>query len=829
MRKAGSALDSLTIQVPAGATTGSISFTVAASSSASLLLNPGAPPPAASLRASAVQRTTGAPTVGTYSTASANLVADAFIPVTPIVTFTTDGPPTVAGEILLRIPIPAGVGTDLVVAVVDSARRPIAFLPAIRMEPGAVTVSTRVLDEDVFKQITPAPPPRTRKLSLVVFAIAPGLTLGQLYPSLLSTYQMGKHNLEFPAVPTTLSSRGESGMVLAEWAAQTLYPSGINGVLQRAAGVWDSNTKGLMLAAGLSAAYDRGMGQAYGPQWIQYYHDADPTGYTRNTVSALWWALWNSRGSAMPLTLTNGANFHEVLVLGWNAADQSFTVRDPKVPNATRTITFAGSRMQPYPDADTPNITYTIPHFIASYMYEVWSWVVPYLYGLTSPSVAPAFAQYWPLSTLSSWDAVVRSTSLAVADTVYMVDDTSRVWTSMRGATVPVPATLPVPDGSTLQGLLLWIRDAATAQWTYTPTNSATSVFLDARPAVNPSPWYTRTLGLASYMYTVPDFTRSAWDAWRQVEVVKYALTVKDQTGQVGSPVTFSITSPGGPSLPASATYEWNFNDGSAKVRQVGDGPVTHTFDAGGTFDVEVKVYHSVSEQVIAKTRAFADVTGGWTVWKFISTTLQVEQFGSSPFEGMLAGILPTWNADVQRLTDIQYGASTGGILYVPRDTLMDGLVRKRGLYLIDSPTFTGAHINLYVRLPSNGSATSGPLGQRVRAVNLVHPSTAAPFADVPALDARYTETGSLTFGYIAGTFWRVFNTELVDDGANLLTFPGYVSQAELEINGSTTDGSHARGTITIIARGPEPNKLYSTGETRRWTIRVTFTAVRIQ
>lgn len=832
VRTPGSALDSLTIQVPASALTGSVSFNVSASSSASLQLNPVAPPPAGSLRAGANARTTSASAHdATFANAAANLPSNSYIPITPVVTFTTDGPPIVAGEILLRIPIPAGVGGDLLVAVVDSARRPIAFLPALKVEPGAVTVSTRVLDEDVFKQLTPAPPPRTRKLSLVVFAIAPGLTLGQLYPSISSTYQLGKHSLDFPAIPTTLWSRIESGMVLLEWAAQYLYPSGINGVLQRAPGVWESNTKGLMLAAGLNAIYDRNLGQNYGPAWIQYYHDADPDGYTRSTVNALWWALWYGGGSAMPLTLTNGANFHEVLVLGWNAADQSFTVRDPEVPNATRKVAFVGARMQPYADPDTPNITYTIPYFASSYAYASWSTVLPYMSGLTTPGAASTFASSWPVSTLSSWDAIVRSPSLSVADTVFMVNDTSRLWTSMQNASIPVPSALPVPTGSTVQGLRHWLRDAVTGQWVFTPSQSSTSVFIDARSAVNPNPWYARTFGLASYMYSVPDYTRSMWDAWRRVDVVKYALSVSDKTASINTPVTFTITSPGGPTLPSSANYEWNFNDGTAVVRQAGPGPVTHSFPAGGTFAVDVRVYHGVSNQLIAKTRASAQVTGGYPLWKFTNVAVQIDQAGASPFEGPLAGILSMWTADLQRWTGIRDGATTGGLVYVARDTLVDGYVRLRGLYLIDSPLFTPGHINYYLRLPQpQGSSSAGPATQRVSLVNLLHPSSPPNPADQPAFNEGYAESGSLTTGSIAGTYWRGRNSQWLDfEQTMILHCPTYVSQGDVTFSMAAGE-SRASGTITVTARSREPNKQCATGpETRRWTIRVTFQAVRIQ
>lgn len=816
IQRPGSALDRLRITAPASAFASAVAFTVTASSSAGLILNPAAVPnrfTPSSRSAAASSRSTS---LKNDAPAALNLLPEAFVAVTPIVTFSTNGPASANEVLLFRIPIPANAGTDLVVAVVDTMGKPITFLPAIGIEPGFVTVSTRVLDQALLQQIMPGPAPRT--LSLVVLAIAPGSTLGQLYPSIGSDYQMGINDFEFRSLQTTFWSSNESGMVLTEWIAQRAYPAGINSVSQRAPGVWESNSNGIMLTADLSEQFDRSMGENYGPQWIASYHDADPDQYTRSIVNAVWWALLYNDGVAVPLALTDGSAIKYVLVLAWNSANQTFIVRDPAVPSTTQTISFAGSRMQPYADRDYPGTTYTIPYFVRTFFNAAWVSAAPAVVGFADPDFPSASAGVWPTSALSSWSEIRYGSAPTIPDTVYLVGDTTRVWTSTPFANVPVPSTLPLLDGWTIQGHLTWVRNAA---GTYAPLQSAsaTSEFIDAKPSVHPDPWFEQTYGLVSFTYTTSDFSGFAWDAWRQVDVVRYAMEVDVPDVVVGMPATFELSSPGGPTLPAMAEYEWEFNDETEPVRQVGPGPITHTYEAGGPTAIDVTVYHPVTDQVIARTRVEAEVTGGFVIWQFLATTVSIDQAGASPFEGFAAGIASTWTKDTERWTDIRDSVSIGGLLYVPRDTVIGGFVRLRGLYLIDSPTFTAAHLNRYVRLPSNGSTSSGPFDERVRVVNLLHPSFPPRAADLPSLNQAYTETGSLTFGHIAGTHWR----------AAVSTFPNYISQVDLDLNGSTADHGDARGTITIIARSPEPDKPPPSPETRRWTIHVTFVASRIQ
>jgi hypothetical protein len=328
---------------------------------------------------------------------------------------------------------------------------------------------------------------------------------------------------------------------------------------------------------------------------------------------------------------------------------------------------------------------------------------------------------------------------------------------------------------------------------------------------------------------------------WGSVIAVAVSLSPVPISATLNSPVTISAVVAGG--LPVEVngkvTYTWTIEGQGVDVDFTTTVPtLTYAFPKLGTYSVSVVlsmpgVAGGADLDIGNVFDVVATVRDVFPVWKFTSFVLDVDQSGANPFTGNpLIGSTNHLTYELGVFTGIRDALKQGGLLYVARDTTFlerpNGLtsLKKRGLYVVDGALLTNPLLSTVLAMPAeNGTFTQLSDPTAIRGSWIVSPpASAARVADTPLLNEGYTETGSITNGNITGTYWR-FQTSTFTQANGFIWFPFETRQANVNFSGST-----ATGTITIVGRDydhtngnnlPKP-------ETKRWTVKVTFTAVRI-
>ncbi|MEP6764918.1 MAG: Ig-like domain-containing protein [Gemmatimonadaceae bacterium] len=808
LARPGSLIDGLTLVVPANALSSSTSFSAVVASSVAV--------------------------AGIRSTSSTIAVAHLSVPlslpasmiaVTPVITIVSDGVPIAAQDVLIKLPIPRGTSSNIVVVVVDASAVPIGFLPLVGMDSGSVTVTTRGLDASVYRRENPADVAGSRKLSLVVFAGGEALTIRQLYPTAITTaFNPARDSWGAYDYPTTFFNKNAAGFILSEWAAFGRYPNGIVGI-GTTAGAIDLSRNGVYMMTSTMAKYfdQYFFNGASAGVWAKYRTDYSAT-WDRWFVNSVMSYL--RYGNSVPVILSNGRDSRMVLVCAWDPATESFSILDHSAPGLLQPLSFVNGKMIPFSDPWDQSIQYTFA-LSAAQSASAMSGVLSDALLRISQQADPYPG--WKNVSLYSWgDQFVFGANRYVPDTLFMVDDTTRVWATVQGASAPINTSLPLPAGYSLQKAVQYASSGSS--WPQTPIdNNGSSIFVDARSPANPNKWFAKSYGFA---INSPAIGSSAftWAGWRQVDVVKYALKVNGNGApQLSTPVTYSVLSDGGPTIPATALYEWNYNDGTALTKAAGATTSTHTFTTGGTKTIDLRVYHPRTQQLIAQIRVTVEASGGFAAWKITNIGVQSVATGPTPFARngsfTYSGLSDSWDFYNKMYNDIKSGLTEGGFIYLPRDTTFAGLSADRafhehGLYEVDGPQFNAALLNTNLELPSTGFKINSRPGY-VRGSQLAFAKPLFRAAVDPSLSESYVETGSITSGTISGTSWEWY-TLANKPGGGFIYFPWFARSANVTFLGTTLTG-----TLTYVVRnyGSET----ALDEASRYTLTITFSAIRIQ
>ena len=151
--------------------------------------------------------------------------------------------------------------------------------------------------------------------------------------------------------------------------------------------------------------------------------------------------------------------------------------------------------------------------------------------------------------------------------------------------------------------------------------------------------------------------------------------------------------------------------------------------------------------------------------------------------------------------------------------------IEPTGVYFVDASALTPEYLALNLSMPPFGTTTgitlvNGQPSNEVRGSWLCPSGGTSRPADLGPLNEKYISNGTLTSGSIVATFWG-FQIGPFTSGPPW--FPFTLQQCDVTFNGTT-----ATGTITIIHRDYN-HAASSIAETRRWTLRATFTATRLQ
>jgi hypothetical protein len=591
----------------------------------------------------------------------------------PLIMLTSDGPAMTSADFTLRIPTSIPIGVTTVVLVVDSTRSVLGVLNVVSRDSTSVTVLSRVLDNSavqgpsggsVFGRVVPwsrrsprLPMPFATQLMrtpssqtwVVVTGAAAGAagSLGQVLPRDLSWgFVAGRDDWEFHSLRTTYSPSTDLGQVFSEWWLFALKQAGGGGQLwgvgQNAAGLDYSNPDGIMLSAGLSADFSSVVGASVANQVV--FAHGNPSLYHRHVAMALYQEMAHFK-TVEPLILSNSTFAYKmVLVTGWSAAGQYFTVVDPAAPGQVQHLDFSTGVMAPYVEPGKPSLVWDVPVFANQLLWcTVFLQLGPQFTELGNQSPDSPYGHVWPVWIWISWDPEVDATAKGVADTLFMVRDTTRIFVMAH-----TPFGAPTgPPGLNLQTQIVYLPDA-TGTWVPDVNSGDGTYFIDYTHFAKPSgsPWVNFQLGLVAESYTASDLSSVAWLGWRAIDVVKFGFAVPPVPASPGVPVTLSIVSLGGPPLPPDAKYRWDFNDGTPPVTVSASLSVTHTYQNAGSFTAGVEMLHGKTGAVIGQTSSSANVAGHFAITPAplaanpgVVTTLTAVANGVAS-----AGLTYTWN-----------------------------------------------------------------------------------------------------------------------------------------------------------------------------------------
>ena len=293
-----------------------------------------------------------------------------------------------------------------------------------------------------------------------------------------------------------------------------------------------------------------------------------------------------------------------------------------------------------------------------------------------------------------------------------------------------------------------------------------------------------------------------------------------------GYDVDYTLTATASQPAPPNASWTWDLGDNRTVTTQTNQVTVRYpapTPVVAKTFAIKVTLKSGTN--IVGKGQGTAEIGPRLPVWKFTSLAVEVSNPGPSAAD-LAGGVFGFWTKDVERWQNIHVGSGSndGGILFLADDAVVDGDLKKRGLYILDGKSITPTTLARSLSFVNEVTFSPAPTGDSIRTIwHVYQPFDPLLSTTQPGLDEFYTATGSASSGTVSGQKWIGHDTYVRQSFPPYL-FPRYIRRATVTFNGGT-----ASGTIEYIARAPMDFTRPPFYERRRWTIIATFTATRIQ
>ena len=220
----------------------------------------------------------------------------------------------------------------------------------------------------------------------------------------------------------------------------------------------------------------------------------------------------------------------------------------------------------------------------------------------------------FPQAFADSYGPFIAATS--GADTLFMVQDTSRLWVECPTCTGSFPTILPLPHGAAgVETQQIYVQGAS-GGWSTSGGQTQTGFFIDLSqfPALSTNHFASFELGIEALgLLTSATGSQSTtgWLGWHEYRVVKlapkltYTPSIAGTTQAIaGLPATITVSTDGGAALPQGSSYVFKWADGTADT-QLSPLPttVTHTFPATGRLQRRfMEVHHTPDDKVVAST-----------------------------------------------------------------------------------------------------------------------------------------------------------------------------------------------------------------------------------
>ncbi len=308
------------------------------------------------------------------------------------------------------------------------------------------------------------------------------------------------------------------------------------------------------------------------------------------------------------------------------------------------------------------------------------------------------------------------------------------------------------------------------------------------------------------------------WTDWVAVKEYRLPASIAPAAPTAGVNVDLTLTVTVD-QAPGNLEYEWDFADGLKVVTTTL--ATTHKWTTSGTFTVNVTARDKATKEPVALAKIDVVVGSDAQAWKFTTMALNV-----TSAQDQLSGYDSRWKTDSTILARIANATTQGGFRIVDQTFTPSGFpVRTApvGLYLLEGTSVTLATVmhglteNIFSVATFPNASQTIPTAPQISGWNLVQQSAPVnQFCNIS--EDSYTFTGTVTSGHLTG-----LRVPLCVQSADLPNINGQrLMSMDVDVAfGATT----ATGTISVIYY------FYGNGtpnQTFQRVARLTFSAVRL-
>jgi hypothetical protein len=590
--RAGSPIDGMTISVPSGSFTTALQVLLSYKSSVAM------------------------PRVADIAVAS------------PIVTVATNA--TGASQQLYTITMPASIADDEfpIIAMVNPSTGFLDALQTTSYDRNGVTAVGTIMDETQLVEDGAASSAQslfglfTRsalnnaspQMQLAVLVIKQGT----LYSKVIDTgFQPGVDDWEFDADETPVyasTSPGEAVTARFYFRTRKSLTSGsLWKKFQKAPNAIGSDVAGIQWNAGISKQF-----MSLVPPYVtkaEAGRAANQVQYDRYALQSIVTSMIASSGAPQIVGFDNQSThvLSTVLAYKWDGPAGLLYDANPEFPgNATRKSTWSASTGF---NCGSACVAVAGLNHLIGYQSQLNAEYAQVADGSINKSL-------FPKAFISSRSAFIAKTIDSGFDTLFVVDDTARVWVECPTCTGQFPTSLPLQHGAAGIQSQRTYYETSPGQYTKNGVAQTSTGFLfniKQFPSTNTNNFADFMFGIEGRGLVTTDIganARTGWIGWKQYRVIKYAPKLTVSSALPGVPVTFALSSEGGPALPANASYQFVWGDGTNTMLTSRPAAIQHTYDTKGTYLMKLKMMHAPAGESIGALTATVQVRDGQILWR---------------------------------------------------------------------------------------------------------------------------------------------------------------------------------------------------------------------
>jgi hypothetical protein len=547
----------------------------------------------------------------------------------PIITISSNA--TAPAHGLFRVHIAAAIpaGKFPVVAMVDPVTGFVDALPTVSFDATGVTATGTILDA---AQLAEALQASRRGLGTTGSAIRS--TASMAYAMMLAdsaqlhTVSVDSHFLpgiddwEFPAQDTPVFAGTGPGEVVAEryyfLNQKSLSAGGLWAKFEKTPGIEVSDAGGIQWSAALAKQFD-GMLQPYINDAVAL-RTANQPRYDQYAIQQIAASMVASgKPQIVVFYSPQSGTYTSVLAYRWDGPSGTISTANPDYPgDQSRHATW---------DLNGLGCTnFCVAIVGVNHLIGYQTQLDGEFPGVADGSIDKSL---FPPRFVDSYGGFAGSGVAPAIDTMFVVDDTTRLWIECPGCSGSYATSLPLKHGGNgIESQQVWV-EGAPGHWSTAGGQGTEGFPFDVTqfPAPSGNHFASFQIGieaLGPLNSSAPGGSALAWLGWKQYRVVKFAPKLTVTQAVLGLSTKLTLLPDGGPALPNDLTYVFKWQDSSADLHVTPlPATVSHAFQKGGALTVTMEMHHvdGNGDQIVGETTLPVTVEKG-PVWQLDLATL---------------------------------------------------------------------------------------------------------------------------------------------------------------------------------------------------------------